>query len=64
MRGHAGRHRVTGDHTGWHGRGSPIVANPGRVLNLGTVKGEMSQASSEGSGIEGVLTLFTCPPLQ
>lgn len=46
VRGHAGRHWVTGDHTGRHWRGSPIVANPGWVLNLGTVKGEMSQASS------------------
>lgn len=45
VRGHAGRHWVTGDHTGRHWRGSPIVANPGWVLNLGTVKGEMSQAS-------------------
>lgn len=60
VRGHAGRHWVTGDHTGWHWRGSPIVANPGRVLNLGTVKEEMSQASWEGSGTEGL----SCPSLQ
>lgn len=54
MRGHAGWHWVTGDHTGWHRRGSPIVANPGRILNLGTMKGEMSRASWEGSGLEGL----------
>lgn len=64
MRGHTGRHRVTGDHTGWHWRGSPIVANPGRVLNLGAVKGEMSQASWEDSGTEGALALCSCPSSQ
>lgn len=42
MRGHAGWHRVAGDHAGRNGGGSPIVANPGRVLNLGRNKGERS----------------------
>lgn len=44
VRGHAGGHRVTGHHTGRHGRGGPIVADPGRVLNLGRGEGDASQA--------------------
>lgn len=35
MGGHAGGHRVTGDHAGRHRRGSTIVPNPGWVLDLG-----------------------------
>lgn len=64
MRGHTGRHWVTRDHTGWHRRGGPIVANPGRVLDLETVKGEMSQTSWENSSTAGALSLSNCPSLQ
>lgn len=53
VRGHAGWHRVTGNHAGGHWRGGPVVADPGRVLNLGRGRREMSQA---GWGMGGVST--------
>lgn len=38
MGGHAGGHRLAGDHAGRHGGGGSIVANPGGVLDLGVGK--------------------------
>lgn len=62
VRGHAGGHRVTGHHAGWHRRGSPVVADPGRVLNLQRAKGELSQAGGGGAQ-RGALTPDDLAPL-
>lgn len=48
VRGHAGWHRVAGDHAGGHWRGCPIVADPGWVLNLGRRRERCHQLPGAG----------------
>lgn len=62
MRGHAGRHRLAGDHAGWHRGGGSVVANPGGVLDLG-VRKEASGRPRAGSVGQLACGNGVCPAL-